>query len=84
MVILFILEGEYILIFNSIMYVAIFICLTLSLSLCSIIGATVISIGFYAVMWGKATEEKEDGFGSKESPTIDSLPLLQSYKTEKL
>ncbi|CAL5186169.1 unnamed protein product [Lathyrus oleraceus] len=50
----------------------------------SIIGATVISIGFYAVMWGKATEEKEDGFGSKESPTIDSLPLLQSYKTEKL
>lgn len=66
------------------MYVAIFICLTLSLSLCSIIGATVISIGFYAVMWGKASEEKEDGFGSKESPTIDSLPLLQSYKTEKL
>ncbi|CAI8594448.1 unnamed protein product [Vicia faba] len=50
----------------------------------SLIGATVISIGFYAVMWGKAAEENEDGFGSQESATIDSVPLLQSYKPVKL
>ncbi|PNX79700.1 auxin-induced protein 5ng4-like, partial [Trifolium pratense] len=46
----------------------------------SIIGATIISIGFYTVMWGKATEEKEDGFGSKESQPIENVPLLQDYQ----
>ncbi|XP_045812419.1 WAT1-related protein At5g40240-like isoform X2 [Trifolium pratense] len=49
----------------------------------SIIGATIISIGFYTVMWGKATEEKEDGFGSKESQPIENVPLLQDYQTVK-
>ena len=53
---------------------------------CSIIGATIISIGFYTVMWGKATEEKEEAekeedAGSQESPTTENVPLLQSYKT---
>lgn len=52
---------------------------------CSIIGATIISIGFYTVMWGKATElkEEEEGgdAGSQESLTTENVPLLQSYKT---
>ncbi|XP_027359016.1 WAT1-related protein At4g15540-like [Abrus precatorius] len=50
----------------------------------SVIGATIISIGFYTVMWGKATEEKEeeeDDVGSQESPTTENVPLLQSSKT---
>ncbi|XLV03533.1 hypothetical protein S245_017870, partial [Arachis hypogaea] len=49
-----------------------------------IIGATVISIGFYTVMWGKATEEKEEEVvGSHESPTTEHehVPLLQNCKT---
>ncbi|RDX65316.1 WAT1-related protein [Mucuna pruriens] len=47
----------------------------------SIIGATIISIGFYTVMWGKATEQKEDeeeDVGSQESPITENVPLLQS------
>lgn len=52
------------------------------IAFCSIIGATVISIGFYTVLWGKATEEKEDDIGSQEeSTTIENVPILQSYKT---
>ncbi|XP_057758938.1 WAT1-related protein At5g40240-like [Arachis stenosperma] len=50
----------------------------------SIIGATVTSIGFYTVMWGKAAEEKEEEVvGSPESPTTEHehVPLLQSCKT---
>ncbi|XP_061369728.1 WAT1-related protein At4g15540-like isoform X2 [Gastrolobium bilobum] len=48
----------------------------------SIIGATIISIGFYTVMWGKATEEKEEeNVGNQESPTAENVPLLRSYKT---
>lgn len=49
----------------------------------SIIGGTVISIGFYTVMWGKAKEEEEDGFTSQESQTIENVPLLKGYKTLK-
>lgn len=50
----------------------------------SIIGGTVISIGFYTVMWGKAKEEEEDGFASQESSqTIENDPLLKGYKTRK-
>jgi hypothetical protein len=48
--------------------------------LCSIIGATIISIGLYGVLWGKATEELEEDVGSLESPSIESAPLLQSYR----
>ncbi|KAL2335625.1 hypothetical protein Fmac_016838 [Flemingia macrophylla] len=49
----------------------------------SIIGATVISIGFYTVMWGKATEQKEEeeDVRSQESPTTENAPLLQNNKT---
>ncbi|RVX10538.1 WAT1-related protein [Vitis vinifera] len=51
------------------------------LNLCSLIGATVIVIGFYSVMWGKAKEEKIDediGVRSLES-TSQKAPLLQNY-----
>ncbi|KAK7266169.1 hypothetical protein RIF29_18811 [Crotalaria pallida] len=47
----------------------------------SIIGATVISIGFYTVMWGKAAEEKEEDVGNHASTAgTENVPLLQSYK----
>ncbi|KEH24885.1 putative EamA domain-containing protein [Medicago truncatula] len=48
----------------------------------SIIGATIITIGLYAVLWGKATEKIEEDVGSLESPSIENAPLLQSYRTE--
>jgi hypothetical protein len=51
-------------------------------ALCSVIGATIISIGLYAVLWGKATEEIEDDVGILESPSIENAPLLQSCRTE--
>ncbi|KAF4390646.1 hypothetical protein G4B88_015536 [Cannabis sativa] len=67
-----------------------FIFLGDSLHLGSVIGATMISIGFYTVMWGKAKEEdvneeieeyhRVEGL---ESPPIDKTPLLQSYKMDK-
>lgn len=47
---------------------------------CSLVGATIISIGFYTVMWGKATEEVDESVLSQESPTTENVPLLQSYK----
>ncbi|KAG5084731.1 hypothetical protein JHK82_052128 [Glycine max] len=57
-----------------------------SLYVGSIIGATIISIGFYTVMWGKATEQKEEegeeeNVGSQESSITENVPLLQSYIT---
>ena len=55
-----------------------------TLHLGSLVGATVISIGFYTVMWGKATEENvdEDVPGQQSPPTTENVPLLQSYKTD--
>ncbi|KAL5080089.1 hypothetical protein RYX36_008510 [Vicia faba] len=49
-------------------------------SLC-IIGATIISIGLYGVLWGKAKEEIEEDVGSLESPSTENAhaPLLQNY-----
>jgi len=56
------------------------------LAFCSLIGATTISIGFYSVMWGKATEQKEDeereeDVSSQESAITENVPLLQSHVT---
>ncbi|CAL5186170.1 unnamed protein product [Lathyrus oleraceus] len=50
----------------------------------SIIGATIISIGLYAVLWGKAAEEIEEDIGSLESPSTGDAhaPLLQNYRTQ--
>ncbi|XP_050906286.1 WAT1-related protein At3g28050 isoform X3 [Lathyrus oleraceus] len=48
----------------------------------SIIGAIIISIGFYGVLWGKATEEIEEDVGSLDSLSTENAPLLQSYTTQ--
>ncbi|KAL1357088.1 hypothetical protein AAHE18_05G231800 [Arachis hypogaea] len=48
----------------------------------SIIGATIISIGLYTVLWGKSKEEaEEDVIGSLESLTSENVPFLHSYNT---
>ncbi|XP_061364819.1 WAT1-related protein At3g28050-like [Gastrolobium bilobum] len=54
-----------------------------TLNLGSLIGATIISIGFYTVMWGKATEEADEDVPGQESPTTENVPLLQSYQTDR-
>ncbi|CAK9308912.1 unnamed protein product [Citrullus colocynthis] len=65
-----------------------------SLYLGSLIGASIISIGFYTVMWGKSKEEmgvgeeKEEGHsqnldGNKESNEDQRVPLLGSYNTQR-
>ncbi|KAL3526026.1 hypothetical protein ACH5RR_014398 [Cinchona calisaya] len=53
-----------------------------TLFLGSILGATVIAIGFYTVMWGKAKEETEeiDESNILETSANHKLPLLQTYK----
>nr|XP_004514450.1 WAT1-related protein At3g28050-like isoform X2 [Cicer arietinum] len=48
----------------------------------SIIGAIIISIGLYGVMWGKVTEQIEEVVGGLDSPSTENLPLLQSWRTE--
>ncbi|MED6172938.1 hypothetical protein PIB30_054579 [Stylosanthes scabra] len=54
-----------------------------SLHLGSLIGATIISIGFYTVMWGKATEEVDENISNPDLPTTqNNVPLLQSYKSD--
>ncbi|GMY13446.1 WAT1-related protein At3g28050-like [Fagus crenata] len=58
-----------------------------TLYLGSLVGATIISIGFYTVMWGKAKEEigEDHGVSSPESPpTTQKVPLLQSYKAQEV
>lgn len=45
----------------------------------SAIGAMIISIGFYTVMWGKAKEEMERGHHD-----VESLGSLPSQKTPLL
>ncbi|KAI3665937.1 hypothetical protein L6452_44572 [Arctium lappa] len=51
----------------------------------SVIGATIISIGFYTVMWGKAKEDviNNEVINSESSSTPRS-PLLQYYKDEDI
>ncbi|GFY87083.1 nodulin MtN21 /EamA-like transporter family protein [Actinidia rufa] len=56
-----------------------FIFLGERLYLGSVVGAVVISVGFYVVMWGKAKEEMGEEFGvmnSLESPSTLKAPLL--------
>ncbi|RAL46872.1 hypothetical protein DM860_005151 [Cuscuta australis] len=56
-----------------------------TLYLGSIIGSTIIAIGFYTVMWGKA-KEKDDNLKASdlESLTAEKLPLLQGRKCEDM
>ncbi|XP_011045220.1 PREDICTED: WAT1-related protein At3g28050-like isoform X1 [Populus euphratica] len=57
-----------------------------TLYLGSLIGATIISIGFYTVMWGKAKEELGDDCNAAkpESSCAQKVPLLQGYNATKL
>ncbi|CAN6876271.1 unnamed protein product [Brassica oleracea var. botrytis] len=56
-----------------------------SLYLGSVIGGTLISIGFYTVMWGKAKEEKSDidTHHAASSSHSKRVPLLMNYAAEK-
>ncbi|XP_009599994.1 WAT1-related protein At3g28050-like isoform X1 [Nicotiana tomentosiformis] len=54
-----------------------------TLYLGSVLGATVIAIGFYTVMWGKAKEMPEyDDSSDLESSSAQKFPLLHNYKNE--
>ncbi|KAK4603754.1 hypothetical protein RGQ29_012313 [Quercus rubra] len=55
-----------------------------ALYLGSLVGATILSIGFYAVIWAKAKEELRKDYccGSLGSSFDDKTPLLNSYKCE--
>lgn len=56
-----------------------------TLHLGSLVGAAIISIGFYTVMWGKYNEEQVQDLDveSREPPPESrKVPLLQSYKNE--
>ncbi|CAJ1946793.1 unnamed protein product [Sphenostylis stenocarpa] len=48
----------------------------------SVVGAIIVSVGLYVVLWGKATEEIEEDVGNLESPTTENVPLLPSHRTE--
>ncbi|KVI02512.1 hypothetical protein Ccrd_019203 [Cynara cardunculus var. scolymus] len=51
----------------------------------SVIGASIISIGFYTVMWGKAKEDViNDEVINSESSSTPRSPLLQYYKDEDM
>ncbi|KAK1567110.1 hypothetical protein Q3G72_008283 [Acer saccharum] len=52
-----------------------------TLHLGSVVGATIISLGFYTLMWGKAKEEMVEDY-HLESPPAQKVPLLQSHKNE--
>nr|POE83619.1 wat1-related protein [Quercus suber] len=57
-----------------------------TLYLGSLVGATIISFGFYTVMWGKAKEEigVDHEVGILESPSsTQKTPLLQNYKAQE-
>ncbi|KAF3444689.1 hypothetical protein FNV43_RR14382 [Rhamnella rubrinervis] len=57
-----------------------------TLYLGSLVGATIISVGFYTVMWGKAKEEMGENcevHGLESAPT-DKVPLLQSHKNDQV
>ncbi|XP_021912323.1 WAT1-related protein At3g28050-like [Carica papaya] len=53
-----------------------------TLHLGSLIGASIISVGFYTVMWGKAKEEmiEECRVERDESTAGQKVPLLKNYK----
>lgn len=52
----------------------------------SLLGATIISVGFYTVLWGKSKEEtgEDSGADSLGSPSSNKAPLLQTYKSDKV
>ncbi|KAK7274464.1 hypothetical protein RIF29_15554 [Crotalaria pallida] len=71
---------------------SIFIATTLSiiflgdvLYLGTVVGAIILSFGFYAVVWGKAKEEEfgvDFGEGRTQTPSVTKTPLLQSVNVK--
>ncbi|XP_062151332.1 WAT1-related protein At5g40230-like isoform X2 [Alnus glutinosa] len=60
-----------------------------ALYLGGVVGAVIISVGFYVAIWGIAKDEEEEmsedcGFGSLEPSSNDKTPLLQRCKVEDL
>jgi len=57
-----------------------------ALYLGSVVGATILSVGFYAVIWAKAKEEEssEKCFGTLGSSFAVKTPLLKSNKVEDM
>lgn len=57
-----------------------------TLHLGSLIGAAIISIGFYTLMWGKSKEEMSEdcGVGDLESPPSQKVPLLRNLEKEQV
>ncbi|XP_062151329.1 WAT1-related protein At5g40230-like isoform X2 [Alnus glutinosa] len=58
-----------------------------ALYLGSVVGAIILSIGFYAVIWAKAKEEQSSEdfcFGNLESSSDGKTPLLKSNKVERM
>ncbi|KAH0969324.1 hypothetical protein GBA52_028779 [Prunus armeniaca] len=60
-----------------------------ALSLGSVVGAIILSVGFYAVIWGKAKEdEMSEDFRFESSRAlpiaIGKTPLLESHKVENM
>jgi len=48
------------------------------MTLCSLIGAVIIVVGFYAVQWGKASEEKVEKRIENLETQSNVVPLLQN------
>ncbi|XWS32792.1 hypothetical protein CRYUN_Cryun22dG0020100 [Craigia yunnanensis] len=58
-----------------------------ALHLGSVIGAIILSMGFYAVIWGKAKEERiydDSGLSTLGNLSNERAPLLQSHKVEDI
>lgn len=58
-----------------------------TLHLGSLVGAVIISIGFYTLMWGKAKEERSEEFvagSSSVSASPNKEPLLESHTSKQL
>ncbi|KAH7577389.1 hypothetical protein JRO89_XS01G0243700 [Xanthoceras sorbifolium] len=56
-----------------------------TLHLGSVVGATIISLGFYTLMWGKAKEDMTKDYKvdhGLDSPPASKVPLFQSHKNE--
>ncbi|KAK7395699.1 hypothetical protein VNO78_16265 [Psophocarpus tetragonolobus] len=48
----------------------------------TVVGAVILSFGFYAVTWGKAKEEELSDHFVMRPPSSSKSPLLQSYKVK--
>lgn len=54
------------------------------MSFSSVVGAIILLLGFYAVIWGKAHDEDTEDCGSDNlrAPFDGKTPLLQNYRVK--